>query len=45
MTTMTTRPDLPPSEQRRDASAWQGIRPRYPEARIEHAPIDLALGA
>jgi polyhydroxyalkanoate synthase len=43
---MTMLPAIPPSEQRRDASTWQGgVRPRYPEAEIEHAPIDLALNA
>jgi polyhydroxyalkanoate synthase len=37
---------IPPSEQRREASTWQGgARPRYPEARAEHAHIDLALNA
>jgi polyhydroxyalkanoate synthase len=43
---MNVRNEIPPSEQRREASAWQGgIRPRYPETRIEHAHIDLALNA
>ena len=38
--------DIPPSEQRREASTWQGgTRPRYPEASVEHAHIDLALNA
>jgi len=38
--------DIPPSEQRREASTWQGgARPRYPEASVEHAHIDLALNA
>jgi polyhydroxyalkanoate synthase len=38
--------DIPPSEQRREASTWQGrTRPRYPEATVEHAHIDLALNA
>ncbi|MBW8897449.1 MAG: polyhydroxyalkanoic acid synthase [Massilia sp.] len=37
---------IPPSEQRREASTWQGgTRPRYPEASVEHAHIDLALNA
>ena len=37
---------IPPSEQRREASTWQGgARPRYPEASVEHAHIDLALNA
>ena len=43
---MNVRNEIPPSEQRREASAWQGgIRPRYPETRIQHAHIDLALNA
>ena len=43
---MNVRNDIPPSEQRREGSAWQGgMRPRYPESRIEHAHIDLALNA
>ncbi|WP_288381301.1 alpha/beta hydrolase, partial [uncultured Massilia sp.] len=43
---MNARNGIPASEQRREASAWQGgIRPRYPETRIEHAQIDLALNA
>jgi polyhydroxyalkanoate synthase len=38
--------DIPASEQLREASAWQGrLRPRYPEASVEHAHIDLALNA
>jgi polyhydroxyalkanoate synthase subunit PhaC len=38
--------EIPPSEQRREASTWQGgPRPRYPEASIEHAHVDLALNA
>ncbi|WP_413674546.1 PHA/PHB synthase family protein [Massilia cellulosiltytica] len=38
--------DIPPSEQRREASTWQGgARPRYPEASVEHAHVDLALNA
>jgi polyhydroxyalkanoate synthase len=38
--------DIPPSEQRREASTWQGgTRPRYPEASVEHAHVDLALNA
>jgi len=37
---------IPPSEQLREASAWQGRRhPHYPEASAEHAHIDLALNA
>jgi polyhydroxyalkanoate synthase len=37
---------IPPSEQRREASTWQGgTRPRYPEAGVDHAHIDLALNA
>ncbi|QOY92754.1 polyhydroxyalkanoic acid synthase [Massilia sp. UMI-21] len=43
---MNVRNDIPPSEQRREASTWQGgIRAGYPESRIEHAHIDLALNA
>lgn len=43
---MNVRNGIPPSEHRREASAWQGgIRPRYPETRIEHAQVDLALNA
>jgi polyhydroxyalkanoate synthase len=39
-------PDIPPSEQRREASTWQGgTRPRYPGASVEHAHVDLALNA
>ena len=38
--------NIPPSEQRREASTWQGgTRPSYPEASVEHAHIDLALNA
>jgi hypothetical protein len=38
--------DIPPSEQLREGSAWQGRhKPHYPEASVEHAPIDLALNA
>jgi polyhydroxyalkanoate synthase len=38
--------DIPPSEQLREASAWQGrAHPHYPEASVEHAHIDLALNA
>jgi polyhydroxyalkanoate synthase len=37
---------IPPSEQLREASAWQGRHhPHYPEASVEHAHIDLALNA
>jgi polyhydroxyalkanoate synthase len=37
---------IPPSEQLREGSAWQGRhKPHYPEASIEHANIDLALNA
>ncbi|MEO5932602.1 MAG: alpha/beta fold hydrolase [Duganella sp.] len=37
---------VPSSERRREASTWQGgLRPRYPEASIEHAEIDLQLNA
>jgi len=43
---MNARPDIPPSEQLREASAWQGgAAPRYPESSVEHAHIDLALNA
>jgi polyhydroxyalkanoate synthase len=43
---MNARPDIPPSEQLREASAWQGgAAPRYPETSVEHAHIDLALNA
>ena len=43
---MNIRSDIPASEQRREASTWQGgVRPRYPEASVEHAHIDLALNA
>ncbi|GAB3381394.1 PHA/PHB synthase family protein [Massilia agri] len=43
---MNVRNDVPPSEQRREASAWQGgMRPRYPESHVEHAHVDLALNA
>jgi polyhydroxyalkanoate synthase len=38
--------DVPPSEQLREGSAWQGRhRPHYPESSVEHAHIDLALNA
>jgi polyhydroxyalkanoate synthase len=37
---------IPPSEQRREASTWQGgPRPHYPEASVAHAHVDLALNA
>ncbi|MGJ7917043.1 PHA/PHB synthase family protein [Massilia sp. LXY-6] len=37
---------VPPSEQTREASAWQGgARPRYPETGVEHGGADLALNA
>jgi polyhydroxyalkanoate synthase len=43
---MNVRTDIPPSEQRREASTWQGgARPRYPESSVQHAQIDLALNA
>ena len=44
---MNIRSDIPASEQRRDASAWQGgaWRHQYPEASPEHAQIDLAVNA
>jgi polyhydroxyalkanoate synthase len=43
---MNIRTDIPPSEQLREASAWQGgAPPRYPETSVEHAHIDLALNA
>jgi polyhydroxyalkanoate synthase len=39
-------PAVPPSEARREASTWQGgVRPRYPEAGVEHAAADLVLNA
>jgi polyhydroxyalkanoate synthase len=38
--------EIPASEQRREASTWQGhTRRHYPEASVEHAHIDLALNA
>jgi polyhydroxyalkanoate synthase subunit PhaC len=37
--------EVPRSEKRREASAWQGLRPHYPEAEVEHATVDLALNA
>ena len=37
---------VPSSEQRREASSWQGrARPGYPEASVEHASADLVLNA
>jgi polyhydroxyalkanoate synthase len=39
-------PTVPPGEARREASTWQGgMRPRYPEAGVEHAAADLVLNA
>lgn len=38
--------DIPPSERQREGSNWQGAQhPSYPEASVEHASLDLALGA
>lgn len=38
--------DIPPSEKQREGSTWQGApHPSYPEASVEHASLDLALGA
>lgn len=38
--------EIPPSERQREGSTWQGdAHPSYPEASVEHASLDLALGA
>lgn len=43
---LSARREVPRSEQRREASTWQWrARPGYPEASIEHAPVDLYLNA
>jgi len=43
---MTILSEIPPSEKQREGSTWQGApHPSYPEASVEHASLDLALGA
>jgi polyhydroxyalkanoate synthase len=43
---MTIRPDIPTSEQRREASTWQGgMRALKPEVPQQAAPVDMVLNA
>ena len=38
-------PDGADSTRRLEASSWQGVKPRYPEATVGHAVADLVLSA